>query len=115
MHNPSPEKQKERVNVVYAYRKAKEPRLAFKISIPNTIRERARYLGRGNVSRGIELAVNLAMYHHQDIADWEYQHNRMSFEKSMEIAGVKQKPSVDRRKPIQAHRPAGDALGESET
>ncbi len=114
-HNPSPEKQKERVNVIYAYKKAKEPRLAIKISIPNTVRERARYLGRGNVSRGIEMAINLAMYHHSDIADYEYQHNRLSFEKAMEISGGKQKSSVDRRKSLQNDRPSSNSIGDSET
>lgn len=37
------------------------------------------------------MAINLAMYHHADIADYEYQHNRLSFEKAMELSGGKQK------------------------
>lgn len=75
-----------RVKALHSYREKKERKVVTKLTLPAEIRERAEYIGRGNMSRGIEYAVNLCMYQMLDIAEWEFQKKKLKMEKARVIA-----------------------------
>jgi len=75
-----------RVKALHSYRDSKKNKVVTKLTLPAEIRERAKYIGRGNMSRGIEYAINICMYQMLDIAEWEFRTKKLKLDKASIIA-----------------------------
>lgn len=75
-----------RVKAIHSYRESKKPKVVTKLTLPLEVRERAKYIGRGNMSRGIEYAINLCMYQMLDIAEWEFHTKKLPLDKASILA-----------------------------